>query len=141
MHSSRGHGDAVKLTLALVAFVFAIFTLIVRWLYFALMESSSWQATLGKKALGLRVTGMDGQRIGFGRATGRYFGKILSAMTFILGYIMAGFMMAGPPRHDRPHARKKQALHDMIAGPLVVRNSIAARLVFEPKMRLTTRCL
>ena len=107
VHSAED--TSVKLTLALVAFIFAIFTLIVRWLYFALMESSSWQATLGKKAIGLRVTGMDGQRIGFGRATGRYFGKILSALILCIGFMMAGW------------TERKQALHDMIAGTLVVR--------------------
>jgi len=102
---------SVEITLALVTIALALFSIVVRWLYFALMESSAWQATLGKKALGLRVTGMDGQRIGFGRATGRYFGKILSALTLMVGFMMAGFT----PR--------KQALHDMIAGTLVVRNS------------------
>jgi uncharacterized RDD family membrane protein YckC len=81
------------------------------WLYFALQESGSAQATLGKRMLGLRVTDMAGQRIGFGRASGRFFAKIISAFTFYIGFIMAGFT-------DR-----KQALHDMIAGTLVVRNS------------------
>ncbi|HEY3876560.1 MAG TPA: RDD family protein [Candidatus Kapabacteria bacterium] len=78
------------------------------WLYFALMESSSNQGTLGKMALGLRVTGLDGRRISFGKATGRYFGKILSGMTLCIGYIMAGF------------TQKKQALHDFVAGTLVL---------------------
>ena len=80
-----------------------------QWLYFSLMESSSWQATLGKKALGLYVTDLNGNRISFGRASGRYFGKILSSLTLTIGYIMAGF------------TEKKQALHGMIAGCLVMR--------------------
>jgi uncharacterized RDD family membrane protein YckC len=79
------------------------------WLYFALLESSSWQATLGKKALGLEVTDLEGHRIGFGRATGRFFGKIISALILYIGFIMAGF------------TEKKQALHDMMAGCLVIR--------------------
>ncbi|HEX4141765.1 MAG TPA: RDD family protein [Candidatus Methylacidiphilales bacterium] len=83
--------------------------IILRWLYFALMESSAWQATIGKKVLGLRVTGMDGQRIGFGRATGRYFGKFLSALILMIGFMMAGW------------TARKQALHDMIANTLVVK--------------------
>jgi len=90
--------------------VFGVFELIVgvgAWLYFALMESSVWQATLGKKLMGLYVTDLHGNRIGFGRATGRYFGKIISNFTLLIGYIMAGF------------TAKKQALHDMIAGCLV----------------------
>jgi len=80
------------------------------WLYFALMESSAKGATLGKMALGLRVTDLSGNRISFGRATGRYFGKIVSGMIFSIGYIMAGF------------TQQKQALHDIMAGCLVVRN-------------------
>ena len=79
------------------------------WLYYAIMESSSWQATLGKKALKLQVTDLDGRRISFGRASGRFFGKLISGMILNIGYIMAGF------------TEKKQALHDMIAGCLVLR--------------------
>ncbi len=79
------------------------------WLYFAMMESHPWQGTVGKKALGLMVTDMNGQRISFARATGRFFGKIISGMILMIGYLMAGF------------TEKKQALHDMLAGCLVVR--------------------
>jgi uncharacterized RDD family membrane protein YckC len=78
------------------------------WLYFALMEISVNQGTLGKMALGIKVTDLNGNRITFGRATGRYFGKILSSLIFYVGYMMAGF------------TEKKQALHDMMAGCLVV---------------------
>jgi len=79
------------------------------WLYYALLESSPWQATLGKKALGLEVTDLDGRRISFPRATGRYLGKIVSSFILMIGYIMAGF------------TERKQALHDMMAGCLVIR--------------------
>ncbi len=79
------------------------------WLYSAWMESSSWQATVGKRALGLIVTDSNGQPITFWRATGRHFGKIVSAMAFYSGFMMAGF------------TEKKQALHDMIADCLVLR--------------------
>ena len=82
---------------------------IIQWLYFSLTESSSWQATLGKKALGLTVTDLEGRRIGFGRATGRYFAKYLSTLILFIGWLMAGF------------TEKKQALHDMMAGTLVLR--------------------
>jgi uncharacterized RDD family membrane protein YckC len=85
--------------------------LVVSWLYYALSESSSWQATPGKKMLNLKVTDMSGQPISFGRASGRYFGKIISGkMTIYIGYMLAGF------------TEKKQALHDMIASCLVLRN-------------------
>jgi uncharacterized RDD family membrane protein YckC len=79
------------------------------WLYFALMESSSMQATLGKMICNLRVTDLHARRISFGRATGRYFAKWLSAAILCIGFLMIGFT-------DR-----KQGLHDMIAGTLVMR--------------------
>jgi uncharacterized RDD family membrane protein YckC len=78
-------------------------------LYWAVQESSQAQATLGKRALGMRVTDLNGQRISFGRALGRTFAKWISGLIFCIGYIMAGF------------TERKQALHDMIAGTLVVR--------------------
>lgn len=81
----------------------------VSWLYYALLESSSWQATLGKRALGLAVTDLDGNPISFWRATGRHFAKIISGIIIWIGFIMAGF------------TEKKQALHDLMAGCLVVK--------------------
>ena len=83
--------------------------MILSWLYFALMESSSKQATVGKMALGIRVTDMAGRRISFARATGRCFGAILSGLLFCIGFLMVAF------------TEKKQGLHDMMAGTLVVR--------------------
>jgi uncharacterized RDD family membrane protein YckC len=59
--------------------------------------------------LGLRVTDMSGSKISFGQATGRYFGMIISGLILCIGYMMAGF------------TQHKQALHDMLAGCLVVR--------------------
>ncbi len=81
--------------------------LVIGWLYFAVQESSESQATIGKKAMGIVVTDLDGRRLTFMNATGRYFGKIPSAI-FLIGYIMALF------------TEKKQALHDILAGTLVV---------------------
>jgi uncharacterized RDD family membrane protein YckC len=78
------------------------------WLYQSVMESSPTQATLGKMALGIKVTDLSGERIGFGKATGRYFGKIISGLILLIGYIMVAF------------TEKKQGLHDMMAGCLVV---------------------
>jgi uncharacterized RDD family membrane protein YckC len=80
-----------------------------KWLYWSLMESSKYQATLGKMAVGAKVTDLQGRRISFGRATGRYFGKIISGMILYIGYMMAGF------------TEKKQALHDMMADTLVIK--------------------
>jgi uncharacterized RDD family membrane protein YckC len=102
--------------MAFVAPMFMLFFLgmlcftVVRWLYFAGMESSSRQATFGKSVMSLRVTNLEGQRLSFGHATGRFGGKIVSDLIpFLIGYIMAAF------------TEKKQALHDLIAGTLVLR--------------------
>ena len=54
----------------------SLLSLVMYWLYFAVMESSSSQATIGKKALGLMVTDVAGNQINFLQATGRYFGRI-----------------------------------------------------------------
>jgi uncharacterized RDD family membrane protein YckC len=83
--------------------------LVATWLYFAVMESSSWQATLGKKLLGLYVTDMKGQRLSLSRATGRTVAKFLSSMTAGIGYLLCGV------------TEKRQALHDMVASCLVLR--------------------
>ncbi|WP_118974399.1 RDD family protein [Taibaiella koreensis] len=78
------------------------------WLYYALQESGPRQATLGKKAMNLKVTDMEGNRISFGRATGRHFAKWISAIILLIGYLMMLW------------DDKKQALHDKIAGTLIV---------------------
>ena len=87
---------------------FAIVWLIVTWFYWALMESSSRQSTVGKVLMGMVVTDIDGKRVSFRRATGRHFGKLPSALVILAGFIMIGF------------TAKKQGLHDLITGSLVV---------------------
>jgi uncharacterized RDD family membrane protein YckC len=76
--------------------------------YSVLSESSALQGTLGKRALGLRVTDLNGRRIRFGRAVGRYLAHILSTWLWFAGFIMAAF------------TSRRQALHDILAGTLVV---------------------
>ena len=78
------------------------------WLYFALMETSSLQGTLGKKLLGIKVVDEQGQGIGFFRATLRHFSAILSSIILSIGYLMSAF------------TKRKQTLHDMVASCLVV---------------------
>jgi uncharacterized RDD family membrane protein YckC len=97
---------AVQLRLGVLG---ALISFVGQWLYFALMESSYNQATLGKMACGLAVTDLEGRRISFGRATGRYFAQLLCALTLGLGYAMVGW------------TRQKRGLHDFVAGTLVVR--------------------
>jgi uncharacterized RDD family membrane protein YckC len=81
-------------------------------LYFPLMEASAHQGTLGKIFCGIAVSDTDGRRISVGRAYGRFFGKFVSSLTFGIGYLMVAF------------TARKQALHDMIAGTLVLRRGL-----------------
>jgi uncharacterized RDD family membrane protein YckC/tRNA A-37 threonylcarbamoyl transferase component Bud32 len=93
-----------------------ILILLTGWLYFALSESSKHGGTVGKRAVGIRVCEKDGRQIGFGKASGRYFSKIIS--TLFLGI---GFIMAGTTKH-------KQALHDIMADCYVVMKKKEPRL-------------
>jgi uncharacterized RDD family membrane protein YckC len=79
------------------------------WLYHGLMTSSAKQATLGKMAVGIIITDMQGRRLSFARATGRHFAKYLSGLTLLIGYLI------------QPVTEKRQALHDLLASTLVVR--------------------
>ena len=97
-------------------FILGIVALAVNWLYHGFFESSTWQATPGKKALGLIVTDLEGRQVTFGRASGRYFGgrgatiiPSLGSMYYFVDCICIGF------------TERKQAIHDMIAGCLVLR--------------------
>lgn len=87
------------------------------WLYYAGLESSAWQATIGKRLMHVVVTDLYGRRISFGRATGRYWSKILSALM-----LFAGFWVI-------PLTQRKQGLHDLIASTLVGRRDYASLLI------------
>ena len=100
-------GAFVLAILALVAI-----TTVITWLYYAWMESSPAQGTLGKMTMGLIVTDMQYRPVSFARASGRFFAKFITGLIpLCIGYIMAGF------------TAKKQALHDMIASCLVLRKT------------------
>lgn len=104
---AHAHDPDVPLPIGRIL-LFYLLAILIPWLYYAICESSKWQATVGKLAMGLRVTDDYGRRIGFGRATGRFFGKIISGMIMDVGYMMAGF------------TERKQGLHDMMAKTLVL---------------------
>ena len=95
-------------TVSAGAVIIQLLAVVGSWIYEAVMDSSSKQGTLGKMAVGIKVTDLEGKRITFGRATGRHFGKYLSYFTMYIGYLMAAF------------TQKRQALHDIIAGTLVL---------------------
>ena len=84
-------------------------TFVIQGIYHSLMESSSWQATVGKRMLGIRVTDEKGERISFARAVARHCGRLLCQFTLLIGYLMVMLTARG------------QGLHDKVAGTLVVR--------------------
>ncbi len=88
-----------------------IMSIAISWMYFAVFESSNWMGSPGKKALGLIVTDEQGRRITVGRATRRYFAKILSVLLLGLGMVMIAF------------TTRKQGLHDKMFHTLVMRTS------------------
>lgn len=114
--ASKEIGDSSK-AIAILSVIFGfigllfMISLVAGWLYYAIMESSKLQGTLGKMAVDIKVTDIEGNQISFARATGRYFGKIISNMTLYVGYIMAGLTV------------RKQALHDIMSDCLVVRKN------------------
>jgi uncharacterized RDD family membrane protein YckC len=88
--------------------IYVPFVIVLNWLYFAYLESSPTQATLGKRALNIRVVSTSGERISFKQGTVRYLAKILSAIILLIGYIMIIF------------DKDKQGLHDKLANTYVV---------------------
>ena len=87
----------------------SVVSLLVSILWFPVLECGPWQATPGKRIARIYVTDSEGQRISFWRSLGRTLLKFISSIAVMIGYFMAGF------------TSKKQALHDLMAGCLVVR--------------------
>jgi|GEM_PF-1875666 len=94
----------------LIMNILAILSFAVLWLYYAIMESSSSQATLGKKIFHIKVTDLQGNRLSFGKATARFWSKAISLFILGIGFIITAF------------TGRKQALHDLMAGTLVVQD-------------------
>lgn len=90
-------------------FAASIVGVIAAWLYFAAMESSHYQATLGKLLVGIRVTSPTGARISFTQAAARAMGKVISTVLFGVGYVLAIF------------TRDRLSLHDMLSESRVVK--------------------
>lgn len=86
--------------------------LVISLLYFAILESSDWQGSVGKKILGIQVVNYNEEKVSFGQATGRFFGKILSGWILLIGYIMVGF------------TENKQGLHDILAKTYVIKKEV-----------------
>jgi len=118
--------NAAAAGFAVVLYYVLLFTM--KALYFAGMESSANQGTFGKRAMGIKVTDEQGNRLSFAQALGRWFAAALSYLTVYVGFLMAGFT-------DR-----KRALHDMVAGTLVV-DKWAYTPYPERQNRNTSGCL
>lgn len=101
--------------------LYSLLKLAVLFPYFAVLESSPLQATVGKWLLGIKVTDLTGKRISFARAAARFFAKILSGQFLLIGYFIAAF------------TEKSQALHDLLAATLVV-NGTSMALRSEAKL-------
>jgi len=85
--------------------------LVVETLYFSLQEASRYQATLGKRVLGIKVVNRNGERVSLLQSVARTLAKYVSGFIFCIGYLMAAF------------TRRKQALHDLVTDSFVVNNN------------------
>ncbi|MBX3606606.1 MAG: RDD family protein [Piscinibacter sp.] len=79
------------------------------WLYRALLLSRRGQATLGMKAAGIFLTDLRGEPVSFARASGRHLMSAVSYYAAGLGFLM------------QPFNRRRQTLHDRVAGTVVLR--------------------
>lgn len=114
--ASFGDRLGARIIDALIIFIPNSFVpVIAGWLYWSLQQSGNQQATVGQKAMGIRVISLDGSPVNFGQATGRYFGNFLNIFSFFIGYIMFFFNS------------KNQCLHDYLSGCLVVKAKEVAK--------------
>lgn len=83
--------------------------LVPAWLYWSLQQSSEKERTVGQGVAQIKLMSIDGNKVTFGQATGRFFGNFLNVITFFVGYLL---FFTG---------EKKQCLHDMLSGTIVVK--------------------
>ena len=107
IESLTPEGTRVALVTSIIA-SYGILFVVIPWLYYASFESSRSQATPGKVLIHAQVTDLEGRRVSYARATIRFFAKFISLVILFIGFIMIGF------------TKKKQGLHDKIAGCLVL---------------------
>ncbi|MBD9434734.1 RDD family protein [Pseudoxanthomonas sp. PXM03] len=105
----RGGNDAEGMAamFGMMALVYLLYP-VISAAYYVGFESSGKQATLGKMAVGIKVTDIDGRRLTLGRALLRWLAVMLNYLTLYIGYLIAAF------------TERKQGLHDMAVGTLVV---------------------
>jgi uncharacterized RDD family membrane protein YckC len=114
----KNEGDINEAALALAGTFSSVLLglVVIQWLYFSYFESSEKQGTLGKQAMSLIVTDLDGKRLTFGKASARHFARVLPSIIPYLGTIFtfADYIC-------QPFTEKKQTLHDMMVGTLVLK--------------------
>jgi len=103
-----------------IHFISLIGFIILYFFYFVFPEASPWQATLGKKILGIKVVDTHGHRISIGRSLGRNVNMALSSITFCVGFLMCLW------------TKKEQCLHDMVSGCMVVTSDVKPTPEFPP---------
>jgi len=86
---------------------FYILFVLTMWAYFVFQESSTLKSTVGKQAVNIIITDLNGNRISFTQATNRFILKILSIIPFFAGLLLILF------------TSKKQAFHDIVAKTVV----------------------
>ena len=99
------------------------------FLYYAVLESSPWQATVGKRTVGLKVTNRHGERVGFARAAARFVARLLSVLTMGLGFLLIVV------------TKRRQALHDLVAGTLVAHDGTQRRPAWVVAAFATVACV
>ena len=89
-------------------FTVSLILLVIIWLYYALLESSPWQASLGKRLMGLKVVDKRGRRLTFSKATKRLLVRLVTNVAFYIGFFTAAF------------DKHKETLHDKVSHSLVI---------------------
>jgi uncharacterized RDD family membrane protein YckC len=113
----EGRGISVQMTAYVkenfykLVVIYSLAKLLIITFYFVGLESSSWQGSIGKKLLKIKIGNSEGKRISIGKAFLRLFGKWISGQILGIGYLMAFF------------TKNKQALHDLLAATFVFENS------------------
>jgi uncharacterized RDD family membrane protein YckC len=107
VESLTTEGTSVALFGSIVA-AYGIVIVVIPWLYYAGFESSRSQATPGKLLMRIVVTDLEGNKPSFARVTLRHFAKFISTLIIFIGFLMIGL------------TKKRQGLHDTIAGCLVL---------------------
>ncbi|MFM9276555.1 RDD family protein [Paenibacillus jiagnxiensis] len=113
--------DLLKPAVIVFAVVVCVINVMIVWLYCAFMEASKFRGTLGKVAFEIAVVDINGERITFSQATGRYWGKHLSFLTLCIGFVVAGF------------SKNKQAMHDRMARTFVIDKQATTELDIQLK--------